>query len=468
MLLLLFGCEPHPEPGPPSCVPDSVSGVELTADPVNLLRYRVVVADAGSATTLRVWDATGDASMGWDVAVDVDGSASIWGLRFNTTYEVQVADGGVATCVTTVPRPAAFPTAEVGGLGASGVNYVLANLRSGDDQEEMLAIFDNEGEMVWYELVSTLTGSKDDFYDGYSWDPVSRSVYSIVNHDRIVQYALDGTVLRLWGAETLNHAMSHEVRVIGGRLYVLVTDSFQDAAGDTFLSDGYQVYADDGTREREWFLRDHGLSLATDPMPRAHGRDTYWDETFGTAATDWTHINSLDVTGAGADEAVFLSLRNLDQLVKVDVASGEIVWQLGANGAGGAHSGGDFQLLGGNRWFFSQHHLTAGPDGDFLVYDNGDGADHTRAIEFSVDEAAGTVTYGTLHGLRRSCSVSRGAAYRLQNGNVLATCGNDAQLQEFDGLGLPVWSLQFDCRSAEGACVLYRGIPVDSITETEG
>ncbi len=468
MLFLLYGCFSPAESGPPLCVPDSGSGVVLTADPDNLLRYAAVLAQAGYPTTLRVWDTTGDASTGREFPVAADGRGSIWGLRFNTTYQVQRDDHDVATCVTTVARPAIFPTAKVGGLGVPGVNYVLVNLRSGDEAEEMLLIFDNEGEIVWYELVSTLTGSKDDFYDGYSWDPVSRSVYAIVGHDRIAQYALDGTVLTLWGAETLNHAMSHEVRRVGSKLYVGVTDSFQDDAGNTILSDGYQVYADDGTREREWFLRDHGLSLLTDPMPTANAQESYWDDTFGAAATDWTHFNSLDVTGSGADEAVFLSLRNLNQVVKVDVASGEIVWRLGDNGADGDHSAGDFTLPRRARWFFSQHHLTVGEDGSFLLYDNGDGKDPTRTLEFTLDEGAGTVTYDRVHDLGRTCSVSRGAAYRLDNGNVLSTCGNNAMVEEFDALGLVPFSLDFDCGTADAGCILYRGIPIDTLTETGG
>jgi hypothetical protein len=90
-----------------------------------------------------------------------------------------------------------------------------------------------------------------------------------------------------------------------------------------------------------------------------------------------------------ADDGDFLvSLRDQDQIVRIDRTTGDVVWRLGVNG--------DFALvdeegksLGDVDWYYGQH----GPDSplpDLWVYDNGlgrPGGSSTRAAHFAVDES---------------------------------------------------------------------------------
>ncbi len=146
--------------------------------------------------------------------------------------------------------------------------------------------------------------------------------------------------------------------------------------------------------------------------------------------------------------------------------SGDILWRLGDNGAGGERSAGDFALGAesqGTGWFFSQHEFHARPSGGFQVYDNGDGERNTRALGFTLDMDTMSLTYDTVVDMGRSCSRSRGAAYPLDNGNVLTTCGNRALVQEFSSDSTEKWSMKFTCGTEAQPCVLYRAIPIDSL-----
>ena len=106
--------------------------------------------------------------------------------------------------------------------------------------------------------------------------------------------------------------------------------------------------------------------------------------------SDPYHANALVVT----DDAVVVSLKHLDQLAKIDRATGSLVWRLGI--------GADFALLADDGseapdegWFY-RHHAPKIRDDRLLVYDNGagrpGGIEESRALELVLDEAARTAT----------------------------------------------------------------------------
>lgn len=466
LLAGLAACAAEP---PATC--EAAAGITVQPQDNNLLRFTLTAAEAATpGARFRVWEADGEPEEGWDVEPDAEGTATVHGLVFETEYGVRVDtptatggvnEGGDVGCFTTLPAPPVFPRARVS--GRASVPFTLVNLRQRYTAEEMMLLVDDAGRVRWYEEISTLTGNPEDVFDGYTWDPATQSVWALLGHEGLVQYGLDGTVRTRWEPGLLQHLASHDVLPRDGRVYVPVTDSFVTDDGTRVLRDGYEVYTEAGERVHSWFLDDHGFTLADDPPPEDLRTDDYWSDDFGTDAIDWTHVNSLDVSGEGADEVVYLSLRNLSQVVAVSGTTGEILWRLGDNGAGGVHSAGDFVLDAESAptgWFFSQHEFIARANGGFQLYDNGDGEENTRALGFTLDHEARTVHYDTVIDLGRSCSRSRGASYALEGGNVLTTCGDRALVQEFAPDGVEQWSLRFDCGSNETGCVLYRAIPV--------
>lgn len=124
----------------------------------------------------------------------------------------------------------------------------------------------------------------------------------------------------------------------------------------------------------------------------------------GHNGEDWHHANTLVHEMDGDDEYFWISLRNQEQVVKVDADTDRVLWRLGY--------GGDFDLVENFEdpvpadpllWFYHQHTpkiMKVGSDGrkDILIYDNGsarvdaDGQHHTgsrysRVVEFKIDES---------------------------------------------------------------------------------
>lgn len=135
----------------------------------------------------------------------------------------------------------------------------------------------------------------------------------------------------------------------------------------------------------QWDSFDH-----LDPLRR---RETFeWiviNPETGEEAYDWTHANGI--VHDPNDDSVLLSLRHQDWILKIDRATGDIVWRLGPEG--------DFTLIGDDTWFYHPHSPYPMPDGSMLLYDNAVGnpdlppeQEFSRAVRYALDEDAMTAT----------------------------------------------------------------------------
>jgi len=131
--------------------------------------------------------------------------------------------------------------------------------------------------------------------------------------------------------------------------------------------------------------------------------------------SDWSHLNTAEVFPGG--QALLVSSRNQDALLKVDRATGEVLWKVGQQG--------DFEL-GYGADFYRQHAPEIQPDGHILLFDNGlkGVRDYSRALELAYDEVSGTAW--RVWEYRAEPDVFApiwGDADRLPNGNTLITFG---------------------------------------------
>ena len=111
---------------------------------------------------------------------------------------------------------------------------------------------------------------------------------------------------------------------------------------------------------------------------------------------DWTHGNAIEL-----DEErnlVWISLFYLDAVVGLRLndddqgVAGELVHWLGPTRP-------TLELVGDGQWHFAQHAPELQPNGNLLIYDNGNGRtqgmddanDFTRTVEYSIDLQAGTI-----------------------------------------------------------------------------
>ncbi len=89
------------------------------------------------------------------------------------------------------------------------------------------------------------------------------------------------------------------------------------------------------------------------------------------------------------DDSILLSVRNQSWILKIDHATGDVLWTFGPEG--------DFVLTNADAssmrtWFYSQHAPELMADGSIFVYDNGNdrlplaGDRYTRAVQYQLDE----------------------------------------------------------------------------------
>ncbi len=158
---------------------------------------------------------------------------------------------------------------------------------------------------------------------------------------------------------------------------------------------------------------------------------------------DWTHCNS--VTYNPADNSVYISVRSLSQVWRVDYATGEIVYQMGFQMPSGTAAFGD-------GFFSFQHAPELQPNGNILLFDNGNRRDRivhpnnstdtiSRAIEISLTGNPPTSASIVWEWVSPFYSFALGDADRLPNGNTLVVNGTNATISEVDASGDLVWQL---------------------------
>ena len=171
--------------------------------------------------------------------------------------------------------------------------------------------------------------------------------------------------------------------------------------------------------------------------------------------SDYAHLNS--VIPDPRDGNLILSFRHLDEILKVDRVTGNILWILGGTG--------DMFGLAGSQRFSHQHHATVQDDGTLLVFDNGNPAGPTRVLSFTLNESLKTVTAFSVLGQKPAgwaFSSYMGSAQKLDAGRYLVGWGgtfgtnpSDPDVSELLN-GAPVWSLTFD----SAATFTYRAFQI--------
>jgi hypothetical protein len=148
---------------------------------------------------------------------------------------------------------------------------------------------------------------------------------------------------------------------------------------------------------------------------------------------DWTHANALLFDPDA--EHFYLSVRNLNRIYKISLATGSIDWIMG--------DGGDF----GQGLFTHQHDPQLLPGNRMLVFDNGlhrEGhALYSRVveIEYDTEARAAAVVWEYRENPDFYTSIG-GDADRLANGNTLITDSMNGRVVEVTPAGGLVWEYQ--------------------------
>ncbi len=290
----------------------------------------------------------------------------------------------------------------------------------------LILAVDDQGQVVWY--------LRDNFliFDVKPMDS-DTLVYSYINIGfRFVDWTGEETN-ELISFNTGVDTFHHDIIQIPNGNYLTISTELKEISGyppEAGKDDGetYNVVGDvivevtpDGTLVKSWSMFDY-----LDPKRTREGfHDQFWDQNYANIGTtkDWTHCNALLYDES--DNSIIISCRNQDWLIKIDRDTDDLVWKLG--------EGGDFTMLGDGEWIYHQHAPEFLPNGNLLIYDNGNGrysnkenvALYSRAVEYNIDEVNMTVeqVWEYLPAETPNYSPFVGDANRLENGNILVVNG---------------------------------------------
>lgn len=159
-------------------------------------------------------------------------------------------------------------------------------------------------------------------------------------------------------------------------------------------------------------------------------QDATEDIDFAQSLVDVMHINSIF---QDTDGGLIISCRHLDEIIKINRTTGEVVWRLG----GSKSKNNQFRFLndtvGGFYGFSHQHSAMRTSRGTLLLFDNGNlkpSPQKSRIVEYELDEVKKTARKVFEYSPKVDVFASTmGSASELPNGNILIGYGSAAMLQ---------------------------------------
>ncbi len=193
-----------------------------------------------------------------------------------------------------------------------------------------------------------------------------------------------------------------------------------------------------------------------------------WYEAMGQLRYDWTHTNAIWFDEI--EEAIYISVRHLSRITKIDYPSGEVIWNMGLEMPSGDIDFGEDLLF---SW---QHSLHILENGNLLTLDNGNLSEQlrgtsyptTRALEIAVDESGDEFTSDIIWEYELPewlFGFASGNVQKLTNDNYLiTTVGNGGTSLEISPEGETVWEGNYNLSLPSGA--VYRANRISGLYPT--
>jgi arylsulfate sulfotransferase len=345
---------------------------------------------------------------------------------------------------------------------------------------------DENGEVVWYLKMDTFIGEPRRMHNGN---------IMFAGHDdgRLYETDMLGNVIRQWHTSGVvigelppgsipvdNDTSHHDVlqlssgNFLGLGLEVVDFDDFPveyspstktapaQVAGDVIIE-----FAEDGGTLREWSMVEilDPLRLGSGSLNQTFYQRLYKDK-YEVIPYDISHTNAIYYIEE--EDAVLVSSYQQGIIYKVDMSTGELIWMLGdPEGWKEPWSGKLLKSKGALTWPSHQHGLELTPRGTILIYDNGSTRNippqkplpveeqYSRAVEFRVDEEAGTVEEVWAYGPEQehfSSAFICDADHLPETGNILIADGGRMKGpdgKEMNNFGGHQWARIFEVTYGE-------------------
>ena len=225
-----------------------------------------------------------------------------------------------------------------------------------------LLMIDNNADIVWYHIYDETT------VRAFNFSP-DQKILSMTDSSTIEYLNLFGEIqshikTRSQGIDKLHHDI---LRDSSGLTYGLTYNykevdlsSMGGLKNDTILGDGIVAFSPEGKRIWDWDIFEHA-----DPLQ---------DDSINYFKDDWSHANTINLD---LDGNILLSLRNLNQIWKIDRKTGDVLWKTGTYA--------DFTSPANELDFIHQHDVHINQYGHLMMFDNGNndrGFSRILSIEF--------------------------------------------------------------------------------------
>lgn len=335
-------------------------------------------------------------------------------------------------------------------MSEGGYVMMILDLYFVPDTKFYLAIADKDGDWVWWHAIGEGLGTSGAYLpaDGQG---IIYPEYDIVREDlagNIVRMELDGDVLSVTNAPGIHHALAE---LPGGRFAYLdrvFIEAAPDLDGDWIMTDGISIVpeGDDGSGAEMLF--DYYVDWWDSDI------DYYWtplcdfEQLYASVygypnVCDVTHSNSIAYVEA--DNALYSYARRLDTMLKVDLDSGDLQWQMSGLHSDFTYPDGSPLYLGENQSFlWSQGHFSHVWGGGMMLFDNGN--NHVPQVsalaEYAWDEQTMTVEEVWRYAdPQEGFTASLGDARKLASGHVLASWMSLYKVNEISPEGELLWQL---------------------------
>lgn len=433
IVVLLAACVDGPSE--PAGSAAEIVDASVVSGPHNLLSGVVHVRVRGADEVAVVYALDG-ATNGDSITprVPVTGDSAVvpvLGLLPERRYELRVvayAEHGTSThgglTLTTGALPDDLPSYTATGADASPGYVVMAAGLYG-------LVIDNTGRVVWYRRFPNGPGLN--FAAQPNGHYVARPpAGNPANPGHWVEIDALGNETRVLPCSDGLRPRPHDLIAQPDGSYWLLCDesramdltAFGGVADAVVTGTAVQHIGRDGATLFRWSPFDHFAITDVDAKERTG------------AAVNWTHGNALDLD---TDGNLIVSFRNLGEVTKIDVATGNVIWRFG-----GRRNQFDLSNASGASVpsFVGQHSARAYAPGAILLLDNIGDPNQSRAERYVLDERARSArlvrSYGSGPGV---VTLIGGSVQDLPDDRTLVSFGTAGRVEEYDASGRVVWRI---------------------------
>jgi hypothetical protein len=409
---------------------------EVAANPNMVISSLVVFRGEGDSARVRYRIASQDGDSvtpAVPVTADQQDTIAVLGLLPETAYDLHLVVYGSSSIdsqvsmpltFTTGPLPADLPVYTAGGGTPLDGFLVFSATPFG-------IIIDGSGRVVWYKRFPP-PGPSLNFMAQPTGTMVGRlATADTTDDDPFVEIDPAGFELRELRCAADRHLRFHDLLLRADGSYWIMCDETRTldltAVGGNpdaeVIGTTIQHVDPAGALLFEWSPFDHFQITDIDPSLYQN-----------TGAVNWTHGNSFDFD---TDGNLLVAFRSLEEVTKIDVESGEVVWRMG-----GLRNEFTFGGLP-NAGFSRQHNVRVVGPNRFIVLDNVDAIGESRYERYVVDADARTATLEQSYGSSPAVTTLIGGSVQAVDADrYLVSFGTEGRVELFDAGGLKLWAIE--------------------------